>query len=80
MTTHYPEAKDYAEREENIVNARMTFDQNTLKPLYQLIIGESGQSCAFYIVKQLGMPGRMLKRAADDKGRQRVQLSEKKSG
>ena len=44
MTTHYPEAKDYAEREENIVNARMTFDQNTLKPLYQLIIGESGKS------------------------------------
>ncbi len=80
MTTHYPEAKDYAEREENIVNARMTFDQNTLKPLYQLIIGESVQSCAFYIVKQLGMPGRMLKRAADDKGRLRVQLSEKKSG
>lgn len=64
VTTHYPEVKDYAEREENIVNARMTFDQHTLKPLYQLIIGESGQSCAFYIARQLGMPEQMLERAA----------------
>lgn len=64
VTTHYPEVKDYAEREENIVNARMTFDQYTLKPLYQLIIGESGQSCAFYIARQLGMPEQMLERAA----------------
>lgn len=66
VTTHYPEVKDYAEREDNIVNARMTFDQNTLEPLYQLIIGESGQSCAFYIAKQLGMPERMLKRAVQE--------------
>lgn len=66
VTTHYPEVKDYAEREENIVNARMTFDRNTLKPLYQLIIGESGQSCAFYIARQLGMPEQMLKRAAQE--------------
>ena len=64
VTTHYPEVKDYAEREENIVNARMTFDQHTLKPLYQLIIGESGQSCAFYIARQLGMSEQMLERAA----------------
>ncbi len=42
----------------------MTFDKESLKPLYQLVIGEAGESCAFYIAGKLGMPERMLKRAA----------------
>lgn len=61
VTTHYPEVKEYADRTENIVNARMTFDKETLKPSYQMIIGEAGESCAFFIAKRLGMPARMLK-------------------
>lgn len=63
VTTHYPEVKSYAEMTEGIINARMTFDRQTLKPLYQLKIGESGESCALYIAKCLGMPNRMLRRA-----------------
>ena len=64
VTTHYPEVKSYAEREESVVNARMTFDKESLKPLYRMVIGEAGESCALYIAKKLGMPGGMLKRAA----------------
>ncbi len=64
VTTHYPEVKLYAEREAGIVNARMTFDRENLKPLYQMVIGEAGESCAFYIASRLGMPGYMLRRAA----------------
>lgn len=64
VTTHYPEVKSYAEQETKIVNARMTFDKESLKPLYQLVIGEAGESCAFYIAGKLGMPVGMLKRAA----------------
>lgn len=64
VTTHYPEVKHYAEKEEGIVNARMTFDKESLKPLYQLIIGEAGESCALYIAQKLGMPADMLKCAA----------------
>lgn len=64
VTTHYPEVKSYAEQEDEIVNARMTFDKESLKPLYQLVIGEAGESCAFYIAGKLGMPVGMLKRAA----------------
>ena len=63
-TTHYPEVKEYARRTEGIINARMTFDKESLKPLYQLVIGEAGESCAFYIAGKLGMPGNMLSRAA----------------
>ncbi len=63
VTTHYPEVKVYAEQTEGIVNARMTFDKENLKPTYQMVIGEAGESCAFHIARRLGMPSRMLKRA-----------------
>jgi len=64
VTTHYPEVKNYGEREEGVMNARMTFDRESLKPLYQLVIGEAGESCALYIARKLGMPEGMLRRAA----------------
>lgn len=63
VTTHYPEVKEYANQAENIINARMTFDKETLKPTFQMVIGEAGESCAFYIAGKLGMPERMLKTA-----------------
>ncbi len=63
VTTHYPEVKDYADKTEDIINARMTFDKETLKPTYQMVIGEAGESCAFYIADRLGMPNEMLKNA-----------------
>lgn len=62
-TTHYPEVKEYAEQADGLVNARMTFDKKTLKPRYKLVIGEAGESCAFYIAKQLGFPERLLRYA-----------------
>lgn len=49
MTTHYPEVKEYATKAEDIVNARMAFDKETLCPTYQMIIGEAGESCAFIL-------------------------------
>uniref|UniRef100_UPI004056D670 endonuclease MutS2 n=1 Tax=Acetatifactor sp. TaxID=1872090 RepID=UPI004056D670 len=61
VTTHYPEVKEYAAKAEDIVNARMAFDKETLCPTYQMVIGEAGESCAFYIADRLGMPGEMLK-------------------
>lgn len=64
VTTHYPEVKQYAEREPGICNARMTFDRESLAPTYQLVIGEAGESCAFYIAARYGMPRSMLRRAA----------------
>ena len=63
VTTHYPEVKDYADKTQDIINARMTFDKETLRPTYQMVIGEAGESCAFYIADRLGMPDEMLKTA-----------------
>ena len=61
VTTHYPDVKEYAKNTEGMVNARMTFDKETLCPTYQMVIGEAGESCAFYIADRLGMPNDMLK-------------------
>ena len=63
VTTHYPEVKQYADKKARIENAKMTFDKESLKPLYQLVIGEAGESCAFYIAGKMGMPEEMLKTA-----------------
>ncbi|MGL5437783.1 MAG: endonuclease MutS2 [Lachnospiraceae bacterium] len=63
-TTHYPDVKHYAEQTDGLLNARMAFDRDTLKPLYQLEIGAAGESCALYIAKRLGMPANMLSRAS----------------
>lgn len=59
-TTHYPEVKEYVAQTEGLINARMAFDRESLRPLYQLIIGEAGESCALYIAKRLGLPDHML--------------------
>ena len=61
VTTHYPEIKDYAAKTEGLVNARMTFNKETLSPTYQMVMGEAGESCAFYIADRLGMPNEMLR-------------------
>ena len=74
VTTHYPEIKEYAERTAGVLNARMTFDRETLQPTYRMVIGEAGESCAFYIAERLGMPKRMLRiaeRAAYGQGSRR---------
>lgn len=59
-TTHYPEVKEYAGKQKELINARMAFDRESLKPLYRLEIGEAGESCALYIAKRLGLPKHML--------------------
>lgn len=63
VTTHYPEVKEYADRTEGVANARMAFDRETLCPTYQMVMGEAGESCAFYIADRLGMPNEMLRAA-----------------
>lgn len=63
VTTHYPEVKEYAKKQGEILNARMTFDKETLRPTYQMVIGEAGESCALHIADRLGMPNEMLRTA-----------------
>ncbi|MGI6189390.1 MAG: DNA mismatch repair protein MutS [Clostridiales bacterium] len=62
--THYPELKDFADVYPGLINARMAFDRQSLRPLYKLEMGQAGESCALYIARRLGLPLRMIERAA----------------
>ncbi len=63
VTTHYPQVKTYAQSTEGVQSARMAFDPETLRPLYRLEMGRSGESCALLIARRLGLAPHILARA-----------------
>ena len=60
VTTHYAQVKTYAEEKDGVQSARMAFDKESLCPLYRLEMGKSGESCALFIAKRLGMAPHLL--------------------
>lgn len=62
-TTHYSDLKAFAFEEPRIINASMEFDQNTLSPTYNLLIGVSGSSNALNIASRLGLKKEIIDEA-----------------
>ena len=65
VTTHLGELKAFAHRTEQVANAAMQFDFNTLSPLFKLDIGIPGSSYAFEISERLGVKADVLNRARE---------------
>lgn len=64
-TTHYGEIKRFSEMHPDFMNAAMRFNSETLEPLYQLLIGTSGESNALWISKKMNIREAVLQRAKD---------------
>lgn len=65
ITTHYGELKILGFEKENIKNASVEFDPNTLKPTYKLNIGTPGSSNAISIAKNLGINDEIIQNATN---------------
>lgn len=62
-TTHFSELKSFALHHDGFENGSMAFDLNTLKPKYELVMGESGASNAFLIALRLGLSQDIIEEA-----------------
>ena len=82
-TTHYNEIKNYAKLHPDFQTAAMKFDQETLEPKYQLLIGKTGESNALWISEKMGISESILNRAkaymhGDDYDLEMVNLKQSK--
>ncbi|MBU1427683.1 endonuclease MutS2 [bacterium] len=62
-TTHHDSLKTYAYLTKGVCNARVEFDEETLKPTFEISIGLPGKSCAFIIAQKLGLAPEVVSRA-----------------
>ncbi|MEH6938003.1 endonuclease MutS2 [Bacillus sp. JJ664] len=64
-TTHYGEIKRFSEMHSDFMNAAMRFNNETLEPLYKLMIGKSGESNALWISRKMDIREKILLRAKE---------------
>lgn len=62
-TTHFSSLKNLAFINKNFLNASVTFDNNTLKPTYKLLLGIPGLSHAINIASNLGLNQEIIEKA-----------------
>ena len=63
ITTHYTNLKMLANELDEMTNANMLFDAQSLEPIYQLQLGEAGSSFTFEVAQKNGIPFSLINKA-----------------
>jgi DNA mismatch repair protein MutS2 len=63
ITTHYTNLKILANELPFATNANMLFDEKTLEPRFQLVLGQAGSSFTFEVAQKNGIPYGLINRA-----------------
>lgn len=63
VTSHANPLKTYAASHDGVVNVAVGFDEEGLRPTYQLIYGVPGTSLTLQVAQRLGLRGEVLERA-----------------
>lgn len=63
ITTHYSNLKLFAAELPFMSNANMEFDDKTLKPTFNLVVGDAGSSFTFEVAQNNGIPIDLIKKA-----------------
>ncbi len=65
VTTHYLNLKTLAEKNPNMVNAAMVFDEENLQPLFKFAVGKPGSSYTFSIAERVGIEKEIIDSAKE---------------
>lgn len=74
ITTHYANLKYYAATADGIENGAMTFDLQSISPLFRLEMGRAGSSFAFEIARKIGMPEEIITLATEKIGVEQISI------
>jgi DNA mismatch repair protein MutS2 len=76
VTTHQSSLKSYALTREEIENDSLEFSEEQLKPTYKFLTGIPGNSYAFVLAENLGIPKHILEKAKTYVGEKQSQIEE----
>ncbi len=76
VTTHQSSLKSYALTQNGIMNASMEFNTDKLEPTYKFLSGVPGNSYAFALARNIGLPPRVMEKAQEYLGDKHSTLEE----
>lgn len=74
VTTHFTNLKLLANHHKGVFNACMLFNSKTLKPLYQLFVGEPGSSFTFEVAQKIGLPEGIIEEAKQKLSKEKLKM------
>jgi len=63
VTSHYRAVAEYAAESDDLANASVELNPDTMVPTYQILMGIPGRSYAIHVARHLGMPSDVLEDA-----------------